>query len=160
LAVKFAVWSAGYGFEYSFTSTPQPRLLEFLKQTIHVATPCGIGGVIGAAILMVSLKFLTKKQSSGYDVLIVLVGGLTGFVFGKVITGSSFLWPGYLIWQLPVALALAISLPSDSGAGTQASHSALLDRISRFLQTPIFVIIGLIVNLIALYEFSKGLVPK
>jgi hypothetical protein len=73
--------------------------------------------------------------------------------------GNTF-FLGYLIWQLPIGLALAISLPGDNGAGEQAGHSASLDRISRFLQTPVFVILGLFVNLIALYEFLKGLVPK
>jgi putative flippase GtrA len=160
LAVEVAKGAASFGFDYSSSSTPTPWLVEFLQSIIDVVTPCGVGGVIGAAILTVSLKFLTNKRLSGYDLLIVLVGGVTGFAFWKVTSGYSFPWPGYLIWQLPVALALAFRLTGDDGAGNQASHSASLERISRFLQTPIFVIIGLIVNLIALYEFFKGLVRK
>jgi putative flippase GtrA len=159
LAVEVAKGAASYGFDYSSSSTPTPWLVQFLKDIVDVVTPFGVGGVVGAAILTVSLKFLTNRRLSGYDLLIVLIGGLAGFAFWQIITGYSFPWP-YLIWQLPVALALVISLPGDSGASDQASRSASLDRISRFLQTPIFVIIGVIVNLIALYEFVKGLVPR
>lgn len=158
LAVEVAAKSAAFGFHVS--STARLWLVEFLESIVDVVTPFGVGGVTGAAILMVSLKFLTKKRLSGYDLLILLVGGVAGFAFGKVIMGYNFpSWTVYLIWQLPVALALAISLPGDSEVGDHSSPSALMDRISRFLQTPIFVIIGVILNLIALFEFFKDLVP-
>jgi|GEM_PF-5210693 len=157
-----AYWTAVVAVAHSVTfgsvSSPDPPLVLFIRSVFDTITPGGVGGIVGAAILAASLKFLNKNRLAAYDLLTVLVGGIAGIAFFKFISRtliSGFLIDAaaYLIWQLPVAFTLVLSLPRHGIEEPPLPASPTMEVISKFLQSPIFIILGTIVNLIALYDF-------
>jgi hypothetical protein len=124
----------------------KPPLVLFIRSVFDTITPGGVGGIVGAA----------------YDLLTVLVGGIAGIAFFKFINRtliSGFLIDAaaYLVWQLPVAFTLVLSLPRHGIEEPSVAASPTMEVIGKFLQGPIFITLGTIVNLIALYDFFTRL---
>lgn len=158
IAYWAAVMAASHSVMFGGVSSPDSPLVLFIRSVFDTITPGGVGGIVGAAILAASLKFINKTRLASYDLLTVLVGGIAGIAFFKfinltLISGFLIDAAAYLIWQLPVAFTLVLGLPRHGIEEPPVRPSPTMEVIGKFLQSPIFIILGTIVNLIALYDF-------